>query len=270
MSSRTRRLDDPARYLALASAAWRELEEVERRLVIGLVLSGVVGWCAIVASEPLVLLALPLAVIAAVRVSLALRQPRPGEGADEIGLDEVDGWNLPAALRLSGAPSLELDPARVSAEERGTPAPPRAAAANESGERDLDVPERVPFLFDTGALAGLHKLREEESDDLPASSTELPDAHRSAPQEPVYEVREIVLGVPLTLDVKPGFLEATDAAFDVLEELDPEGLDIVRVLGGERETVWTYNRDAAMSERHARGVVDVFGHSATVGWQAAP
>jgi hypothetical protein len=38
------------------------------------------------------------------------------------------------------------------------------------------------------------------------------------------------------------FLDAADAAFEVIEDRDPEQLEILRSLGGELENVWTYER----------------------------
>lgn len=63
------------------------------------------------------------------------------------------------------------------------------------------------------------------------------------PQAPVehYLVRESGSGE--TLHVDTALLDAADAAFELIEERDPDALEIVRSRGGELERVWTYERD---------------------------
>lgn len=77
------------------------------------------------------------------------------------------------------------------------------------------------------------------------------DDLRHAAGRPIYEVREFLEGEPaLDLGCRrecADFLEAVDFALEYLEEYDAlrEGkvsaLEIVRVQGDERETVWTYS-----------------------------
>ena len=59
-----------------------------------------------------------------------------------------------------------------------------------------------------------------------------------------------VLGSSVTepLHVSDSFLDATDFAFDLIERDDPHEVEIVRVRGDERESVWSYSREA--SERY--------------------
>jgi hypothetical protein len=70
------------------------------------------------------------------------------------------------------------------------------------------------------------------------------------------------------LHASPTFLDATDVAFDMLEEHDPRALVIVRVENGEQEVVWRYLADeSARMERET--LFDLYGYS-VVDWNAAP
>ena len=62
----------------------------------------------------------------------------------------------------------------------------------------------------------------------------------------------------------PNFLEATDFAFEYVEEHEPEALEIQRTGGAEPETVWTYSaaRAAALAADR-RGLVETFGFDPT-------
>jgi hypothetical protein len=55
-----------------------------------------------------------------------------------------------------------------------------------------------------------------------------------------YVVRETSGGEPL--HVASTFLDAADVAFELIEDRDPERLEIVRGQGGEFEHVWSYRR----------------------------
>lgn len=65
--------------------------------------------------------------------------------------------------------------------------------------------------------------------------------------QPIYEVREVLegAGASVLLYASPSFLDACDTAFDIVDRDGPAALEIVRELGGERETVWSYARDRA-------------------------
>jgi hypothetical protein len=90
-----------------------------------------------------------------------------------------------------------------------------------------------------------------------------------------YEVHEILDGDPaLDLGVRhesADFGSAVDFAFDFLERRDPrrEGtvsaLEIVRVDGSRRETVWTYHHSALADL--PRNSVGVWGFDVTRPWQ---
>ena len=70
------------------------------------------------------------------------------------------------------------------------------------------------------------------------------EAAEIAPES--YLVREATDSQPL--HVAATLLDAADAAFELIEELDLERLEIVLARGGELEHVWSYRRaDAAAS-----------------------
>ena len=91
-----------------------------------------------------------------------------------------------------------------------------------------------------------------------------------------YEVHEVLAGEPaLDLGLRfetPDFGGAVDFAFAYLERRDPgrEGavsaLEIVRVTGSARETVWTYSH--AQSRSVARDLVRVGGFDPGQGWRS--
>jgi hypothetical protein len=62
----------------------------------------------------------------------------------------------------------------------------------------------------------------------------------------------------------PNFLEATDFAFEYVDEHEPEALEIQRTDGSEHETVWTYSaaRAAAMAAER-KDLVETFGFDPT-------
>lgn len=90
-----------------------------------------------------------------------------------------------------------------------------------------------------------------------------------------YEVHEILEGDPaldLGLRYESGeFGAAVDFAFDFLERRDPrrEGavsaLEIVRIDGASRETVWSYSHSACRDL--PRDSVGVWGFDVTRSWQ---
>jgi hypothetical protein len=58
-----------------------------------------------------------------------------------------------------------------------------------------------------------------------------------------YIVREPGFDVPL--HVADSFLDAADAAFELIEDRDPEQLEIVRARDGGLEHLWAYDRGAS-------------------------
>jgi hypothetical protein len=91
-----------------------------------------------------------------------------------------------------------------------------------------------------------------------------------------YEVHEVLAGEPaLDLGLRfetQDFGGAVDFAFAYLERRDPgrEGavsaLEIVRVTGSARESVWTYSH--AQSRTVARDLVRVWGFDPGQGWRS--
>jgi hypothetical protein len=98
---------------------------------------------------------------------------------------------------------------------------------------------------------------------------------RHAAGRPLYEVHEILEGEPaLDLGVRfetVDFGAAVDFAFDFLDRKDPrrEGtvsaLEIVRVEGSRRESVWSY--DHSRSHDPSRNTIGVWGFDVTRRWQ---
>jgi hypothetical protein len=69
------------------------------------------------------------------------------------------------------------------------------------------------------------------------------------------------------LHTSASFLDATDVAFDTLDERDPEALVILRVEPGSQEIVWQYLAENAVREQDT--LLSLFGYPAVV-WNAAP
>jgi hypothetical protein len=92
-----------------------------------------------------------------------------------------------------------------------------------------------------------------------------------APERPVSETVYEVSGDSAEAGVlfrSGSFLEATDFAFDYLEEHNPISLEIVRVRGDAQETVWTYSEQLA-AEAASRKSVDTFGFDVS-NWSGPP
>jgi hypothetical protein len=82
------------------------------------------------------------------------------------------------------------------------------------------------------------RLSAVESPEEAEAPDEGPD--EGAPGGERYLVREPGLGDPL--HVADSFLDAADAAFELIEDRDPERLEIVRARDGGLEHLWSYNR----------------------------
>lgn len=89
----------------------------------------------------------------------------------------------------------------------------------------------------TGSLRRrLTSVEDPEPQPEPGAS-EPPTEHDDAGR---YEVRESPSGEPL--HVADSFLDAADAAFELIDERDPEQLEIVRIRGSDAEGLWSYRR----------------------------
>jgi hypothetical protein len=75
-------------------------------------------------------------------------------------------------------------------------------------------------------------------DRLGGDESDEPGGERTGAES--FIVRETSDGEPL--HTAPTFLDAADAAFELIEDRDPERLEIVRAQGGELEHVWSYRR----------------------------
>ena len=52
-------------------------------------------------------------------------------------------------------------------------------------------------------------------------------------------------GVPGPLHTAASFLDAADVAFELIDDREPEQLEIVRLRDGQREQLWSYTRETA-------------------------
>jgi len=113
-----------------------------------------------------------------------------------------------------------------------------------------------------GALAeqhgvGLDSLHELEAAVLPAPS-----------EEPVYKVFEVHFAPGrerrIALYESPNFLEASDFAYEYVQEREPQALEIHRAQGLQQETVWNYSASRAEAVNAERkGLAETFGFDPT-------
>jgi hypothetical protein len=112
------------------------------------------------------------------------------------------------------------------------------------------------------AVAAQHGLKLDAETVLQARlSEEPPDEVRFVVQEPSGDSWQ-------DLHISPSFLDATDAAFDALDEREPQALVIVRVERGKQEVVWRYLAEEAVQTGRDT-LLDLYGYPA-VEWHAAP
>jgi len=93
-------------------------------------------------------------------------------------------------------------------------------------------------------------------------------AEKSQPEaEAVYEVYDVA-SPDAALHASSSFLDATDFAFDLIDEHDPDSVEIVKVVGDTREVVWTYDRgQASEAATHRSGLLDLYGYPVAK-WEA--
>ena len=87
----------------------------------------------------------------------------------------------------------------------------------------------------------------------------------STPGEPIYRVLEVTFEptyrLGAVLSESTNFLEAADFACEFVERLSPQGLEIQKLDGDRRETVWTYSETRAEAEAAQRkNLVQTFGY----------
>jgi hypothetical protein len=84
-----------------------------------------------------------------------------------------------------------------------------------------------------------------------------------------FDVRELRGGAWETLHTSPTFLDATDFAFEILYDREPEMLAILRMGEPVDEVVWSYSREDAAPAIKDPELLDVFGYP-VASWDAAP
>jgi hypothetical protein len=101
-------------------------------------------------------------------------------------------------------------------------------------ERGYVTPEQL-----AGALTEQHGLA--------LTPEELASAEQQPfqPEDVAYEVRAPNGTGQTALHVTPSFLDASDFAFELLYDEDPDALEIVEVKGDQRRIAWSYERPAA-------------------------
>jgi hypothetical protein len=100
-------------------------------------------------------------------------------------------------------------------------------------ERGYVTPEQL-----AGALAEQHGLA--LAPDELASAEQQP----FQPEDVAYEVHAPNSKSESALHVTPSFLDASDFAFELLYDEDPDALEIVEVKGDQRRIAWSYERPA--------------------------
>jgi hypothetical protein len=112
------------------------------------------------------------------------------------------------------------------------------------------------------ALAAQHGVELEQTDE---PETGLEAAIRPAtPGEPVFQI----CAAGSVLYESGNFLEAVDFAFEFVEEHEPEALEIEKMQGEKRESVWMYSEDlAAKVAASRRDMVQTYGFDPTQ-WDA--
>jgi hypothetical protein len=179
-------------------------------------------------------------------------------------------------LSLSDPPELEAAPPQADTPwqplgkllvDRGFLRPlqlEEALQAQRSGHGRLGEILVTRGLLSARQLA--EALAEQQGVDLEsARELELTATIKPASAEgPTYKVFELVFepGFQRRTEVyeSPNFLEAADYAFELVEERQPEALEIHRTHGAAQETVWSYSASrAAAAQAVRRDLVDTFG-----------
>lgn len=144
------------------------------------------------------------------------------------------------------------------------------ATQHESGGRRL----LGEILVAEGFLSGLslaRALAEQNGVELDPDAGEIVQTvlKTSAAGQATYEVREVGYEPRYkpqqVLYESASFLEAVDFAAEFVEDHEPDGVEIQRVDGSTRETVWTYSEsraDAAAASR--KGLAETFGFDPTL------
>jgi hypothetical protein len=251
--------------------------------------------------QPLGTLLVQQGVLSSGQLDLALaEQRRSGRLLGQILVDSgyLTGLSLARALseqhgvelrpKSQPAPSHEIDPGRVTpsaASEASPPWRPLGRLLVEKGYlTELELEEALAqqlrregsrlgeILVEGDYVSGpelARALAEQHGVELAEPGVELETVIRPpTPDEPVYQVCNVVLEpsylMKAVLSESHNFLEAADFAFEYLDENEPEALEIQRVDGETRETVWMYSEARAAAESAAKSnLVTTFGFDPT-------
>jgi hypothetical protein len=249
MHKQIRRMEHRAEQLAVRFEELADQPDTTRIALAGIFTAVALCWFAVAWGEGLLLLALPL-VVAACMVVVKIRRPEHDPTIADEGRDlgpegaEIDAW----LTRLTNRPLL-------SEREESRAAFAAPAPSFEAPLLPPPSPKQPPQAQPLEVASAHHEeaLLEETRDE-----PELRDAPMITA---IYEVSEIRAGARVLLEVRATFDAAVDAAFELIQERDPPELEIVLVRGDERETAWSYDREAAVGQ--PSGSLELFGFDAT-------
>jgi hypothetical protein len=247
MNEQIRRLEHRAEQLAVRFEELADRPDTTRIALAGIFTTVGLCWFAVAWGEGLLLLGLPLVAVACVMVSKARRPQHDPAVVDEdhdLGPArvEIDAW----LTRITTKPPLPMPEPDESRAAFAAPAPSFEAPLLPPPRTQ---PQRQQALGVVVADDQEAETELEETSVEPASTTS------------IYEVSEIRAGGRVLLEVRATFDAAVDAAFELIQERDPPELEIVLVRGDERETAWSYNREAI--EGQPSGSLELFGFDAT-------
>jgi hypothetical protein len=133
------------------------------------------------------------------------------------------------------------------------------------------------ILVGSGFLSGVslaRALAEQQGLELePGQISVTTMLNTSAPGQALYQVREVLYEprhqAQDVLYKSVSFLEAADFAAELVEDLEPEAVEIERTDGTSTETVWTYNKARAAANASSRKpLAETFGFDPTL-WGAS-
>jgi hypothetical protein len=116
----------------------------------------------------------------------------------------------------------------------------RLREIREAGAPASPEPDAQPDVAEVGSLR--ERLASGEQSTAEAAVAEPSGAPEGEAPAESYLLFEA--GVAEPLHVAGSFLDAADAAFELIDERQPEALEIVRFRGGEREQLWSFEGNA--------------------------
>ncbi len=133
------------------------------------------------------------------------------------------------------------------------------------------------ILVGSGFLSGIslaRALADQQGLELESGEIDVTTVlNTSAPGQAVYQVREVLYEpryqTQQVLYKSVSLLEAADFAAELVEDREPDGVEIERTDGTATETVWTYSRSRAAANASSRKpLAETFGFDPTL-WGAA-